>query len=116
MTRTLRIAILTGANWSFWFIAYGLTWHHQIPERLTAPTFLLSQLFAWPLGLFCFSLWFLINAQLHTAGWRLVLTAAILLANGVLWAWLLDWLWHSVTRRSPRGFPVRQKGDERESL
>ena len=106
MTRTARLTILSVSNWLFWAVMFGLTWHHRIPEWLTAPTFVLSQLFAWPLGALCFSLWFLINAELHATGWRLVLTSAIMLVNGVLWAWSLDWLWHRVARREPRGFPV----------
>jgi hypothetical protein len=113
MTRTIRLAILTVSNWLFWIVMYGLTWHHQIPEPLTVPAIALSQLFAWPLGLLCFSMWFLINAQLHTTDWRLALTSAMMLINGALWAWVLDWLWRTrVGWRERPGFPVLDEKDD----
>jgi hypothetical protein len=71
MTRTVRLPILAAFNWLFWVVLFGLPWHRQIPERLTLPIVLLSQLFAWPVGLLWVSLWFLVNAQLHTVDWRL---------------------------------------------
>src|SRR3954468_21936906 len=111
MARRIRLIILTSCNWLFWAAMFALTWHNMIPERLTMPSFLLSQLFAIPLG--CCSLWFLINAHFHEMGWRLWVTAIAQCANGVLWAWCIDWLWKWHTNRATRGFEVvESKGDD----
>jgi hypothetical protein len=88
---------------------FALAWNDMIPERLTTPTFLWSQLFALPMG--CCSLIFLTHAQVHETGWRLLLSAGVTFANGIVWAWCIDWFWRRYVKRSTtRGFPVVKSG------
>ena len=117
MTRPTRLVILATANCLFWLAMFVLTWHHLIPERVIFGTFLLSQLFAWPLAVTCVSMWFLINAQFHDTGWRLALTGGIMVLNSALWAWCVDWLWQKAPRRrrEDRGFRVVPVEPARES-
>lgn len=106
--RSVRIACLTSINYAFWLAIYIATWNGLIPEPWIKPSFLVSQIFAWPIGFFCCSLWFLVNAQFHTTDWRLAVTTLGMLLNGLMWAWIIDWLLYNLRTR-------RWTSDARES-
>lgn len=88
LSRMSRISVLVAANWLFWLGNAYASWNHLIPERLVVADMIVSLMFAVPLG--CCSLPFLVVAQLHDTGWRIVTYGGLTLANGVLWAWLID--------------------------
>lgn len=97
---------MTAINWSFWIGSAYTSWNHLIPERFITLTVVVSSFFALPAG--CCFLPFLVMAQLHDTGWRIATYGGLTLANGIAWAWVIDFAWSRLfSKPEARGFDVQ---------